>query len=47
MDKRTRWTPTLGKGLVAIANKHARKIWTMLARGVDYATLACLHHPMQ
>ncbi len=36
-----------GKVLVAIANKHARQIWTMLARGVDYDPHACLHHPLQ
>lgn len=35
-----------GKVLVAIANKHARQIWTMLARDVDYDPHACLQHPM-
>jgi hypothetical protein len=32
--------------LVAIANKHARQIWAMLAHGVDYDPDACLQHPM-
>lgn len=35
-----------GKVIVAIANKHARQIWTMLARDVDYDPHACLKHPM-
>ena len=35
-----------GKVIVAIANKHARQIWAMLARGVDYDPHACLQHPM-
>mgnify|MGYP001084985043 CR=1 FL=1 len=35
-----------GKVLVAIANKHARQIWAMLAHGVDYDSHACLAHPM-
>ena len=35
-----------GKVLVAIANKHARQIWAMLARDVDYDPHACLNHPM-
>ena len=35
-----------GKILVAIANKHARQIWTMLAHDVDYDPHACLRHPM-
>lgn len=35
-----------GKVLVAIANKHARQIWTMLAHDVDYDPHACLAHPM-
>jgi transposase len=35
-----------GKIIVAIANKHARQIWTMLAHGVDYDPCACLNHPM-
>ena len=35
-----------GKVLVAIANKHARQIWVMLAHAVDYDPCACLQHPM-
>jgi transposase len=35
-----------GKVLVAIANKHARQIWSMLAHDVDYDPHACLNHPM-
>ncbi|MDN5939996.1 MAG: IS110 family transposase [Salinisphaera sp.] len=35
-----------GKVVVAIANKHARQIWAMLARDVDYDPHACLQHPM-
>jgi transposase len=35
-----------GKVIVAIANKHARQIWAMLARDVDYDPHACLQHPM-
>ena len=35
-----------GKVVVAIANKHARQIWVMLARDVDYDPHACLQHPM-
>lgn len=35
-----------GKVLVAIANKHARQIWVMLAHDVDYDPHACLNHPM-
>jgi len=35
-----------GKIIVAIANKHARQIWTMLARDVDYDPHASLSHPM-
>jgi transposase len=35
-----------GKIIVAIANKHARQIWTMLAHGVDYDPHAFLQHPM-
>ncbi|WP_017464112.1 IS110 family transposase, partial [Dyella ginsengisoli] len=34
-----------GKVLVAIANKHARQVWAMLARDVDYDPHACLRHP--
>ena len=47
-----RWIRTLdgrlpfGKVIVAIANKHARQIWAMLARGADYDPHACLQHPM-
>ena len=35
-----------GKVLVAIANKHARQLWAMLARDADYDPHACLQHPM-
>jgi transposase len=35
-----------GKVIVAIANKHARQIWAMLVRDVDYDPHACLDHPM-
>ena len=35
-----------GKLLVAIANKHARQLWAMLARGQPYDPDAWLHHPM-
>lgn len=35
-----------GKVIVAIANKHARQIWAMLAHDVDYDPCACLSHPM-
>lgn len=35
-----------GKVLVAIANKHARQIWAMLARGEDYDAEAWIKHPM-
>ena len=35
-----------GKVLVAIANKHARQIWAMLARGKDYDRFAALKHPL-
>lgn len=35
-----------GKVLVAIANKHARQIWAMLAHEVDYDPCASLSHPM-
>ncbi|MGA9912347.1 MAG: IS110 family transposase [Paraburkholderia sp.] len=35
-----------GKVIVAIANKHARQIWAMLAHEVDYDPYASLHHPM-
>jgi transposase len=46
------WIKTLdarlpfGKILVAIANKHARQLWAMLARGEDYDAQAWLKHPM-
>ena len=36
-----------GKVLVAIANKHARQLWTMLARDVDYDPSASLRHTMR
>lgn len=35
-----------GKVLVAIANKHARQAWAMLARGEGYDPHAWLKHPM-
>ena len=35
-----------GKLLVAIANKHARQIWAMLARGEAYDSNAWIRHPM-
>lgn len=35
-----------GKVLAAIANKHARQIWAMLARGEAYDPEAWVHHPM-
>ena len=35
-----------GKVLVAIANKHARQVWAMLARDEDYDSEAWLKHPM-
>ncbi len=35
-----------GKVIVAISNKHARQIWAMLARDVDYDPHACLNDPM-
>ena len=47
-----RWIHTLdgrmpfGKVIVAIANKHARQIWAMLAHDADYDPHACLQHPM-
>ena len=37
---------SFGKVLVAIANKHARQLWAMLARGEDYDPEAWLKHPM-
>ncbi|HET7931045.1 MAG TPA: IS110 family transposase [Rhodanobacteraceae bacterium] len=36
-----------GKVIVAIANKHARQIWAMLAHDVDYDPTAFVRHPMQ
>lgn len=35
-----------GKVLVAIANKHARQLWAMLAHDVDYDPTAALQHPL-
>lgn len=35
-----------GKLLVAIANKHARQLWAMLARGENYDADAWAKHPM-
>jgi transposase len=35
-----------GKVLVAIANKHARQLWAMLAHDLDYDPHASLKHPM-
>ena len=37
---------SFGKLLVAIANKHARQLWAMLARGEHYDPDAWLKHPM-
>ena len=37
---------SFGKLLVAVANKHARQIWAMLARGEAYDPHAWLRHPM-
>ncbi len=36
-----------GKAIVAIANKHARQLWAMLAHDVDYDPHASLQHPLQ
>lgn len=36
-----------GKVLVAIANKHARQLWAMLAHDVDYDPAAFRQHPLQ
>src|SRR6185437_8274628 len=36
-----------GKVIVAIANKHARQRWAMLANDVDYDPHAYIHHPLQ
>ena len=35
-----------GKVIVAIANKHARQIWAILAHDIDYVAHACLNDPM-
>lgn len=35
-----------GKVIVAIANKHARQLWAMLALDVDYDPQASVHHPL-
>lgn len=35
-----------GRLLVAVANKHARQMWAMLARGEAYDAHAWLNHPM-
>jgi transposase len=35
-----------GKIIVAIANKHARQLWAMLAHDVDYDPHAHVHHPL-
>lgn len=35
-----------GKVLVAIANKHARQLWALLARDEDYDPQAWTRHPM-
>ncbi|KQZ77880.1 transposase [Rhodanobacter sp. Root561] len=37
---------SFGKVLVAIANKHARQLWVMLAHDVDYDPCASQRHPM-
>ena len=37
---------SFGKLLVAIANKHARQLWAMLARGEAYDPNAWIRHPM-
>ncbi|MFA7321476.1 MAG: hypothetical protein WC000_08430 [Dokdonella sp.] len=36
-----------GKLIVAIASKHARQLWVMLAREVDYDARAQYRHPLQ
>jgi transposase len=36
-----------GKVIVAIANKHARQLWAMLAHDVDYDPHAYVSHPLQ
>ena len=35
-----------GKLIVAIASKHARQLWVMLAREVDYDPQARYRHPL-
>ncbi len=42
LDKRM----PFGKVIVAIANKHARQLWAMLAYEADYDPHACLQHPL-
>lgn len=37
---------SFGKVIAAIANKHARQLWAMLAHDVDYDPHACLLNPM-
>jgi len=37
---------SFGRLLVAVANKHARQLWAMLARGKAYDAHAWLNHPM-
>ena len=37
---------SFGKVLVAIANKHARQLWVMLAHDADYDPCASQRHPM-
>jgi transposase len=37
---------SFGRLLVAVANKHARQMWAMLARGEDYDPHAWIRHPM-
>lgn len=36
-----------GKVIVAIANKHARQLWAMLAHDLDYDPHAYVRHPLQ
>jgi hypothetical protein len=36
-----------GKVIVAIANKHARQLWAMLAHDLDYDPMASLNRTMQ
>ncbi len=37
---------SFGRVLVAVANKHARQLWAMLARGEAYDAHAWIRHPM-